>query len=110
MLRRCLLVLVVAVAIVYAGEFFCFGGWYRVYYGRPRLTTKEYLESHGKLRKGMTFDEVRNAIGEPHKKWSNFDGSTSWRYYVPSSFSPIEDGFFGVEFDANGRMVGDWIP
>jgi outer membrane protein assembly factor BamE (lipoprotein component of BamABCDE complex) len=83
---------------------------YRFRYGRPLLTTAEYLESYQKVKNGMTFEEVRNAIGDPHEMFSNHDGSTSWSYYVPSSFSPIEDGLFTVEFDAKGRMTSYWIP
>jgi hypothetical protein len=57
----------------------------------------------------MTFDEVRSELGEPHEKLVG-DRSTSWRYYVRSSFSPFINGFFAIEFDRNGRMISYWIP
>jgi hypothetical protein len=83
---------------------------YRLRYGRPLLTTREYLDSYHKVKEGMTFDEVENAIGAPHEKIARIDGATTWRYYVPSSFSPVVDGLFSIEFDANGRMNSYWIP
>jgi hypothetical protein len=110
MWRRCLLSIGIVVLAIVLGEVARREVWYRFRYGRPLLSTREYLESYPKIEKGMSFDEVRAAIGPPHEAWSNSDGSTSWRYYVPSSLSPLVDGCFGVEFDQDGRMTMDWIP
>jgi hypothetical protein len=86
------------------------GVWYRLRYGRPLLTTEKYNDSSRLVREGMSFDEVRRALGDPHEIERNHDGSTSWRYRVRSSFSPLEEGFLGIEFGLDGRMTGTWIP
>jgi hypothetical protein len=100
-------------AVLILGAFVLFGRpgvWYQLRYGRPLMTTEKYLESNRLIKQGMTFDEVRTALGEPHEEFSNHDGTTSWRYFVPSSLSPIMDGFLGVEFGREGHMTGSWIP
>jgi outer membrane protein assembly factor BamE (lipoprotein component of BamABCDE complex) len=78
------------------------------HYGRPPLSAQEYLDTAWKVKTGMTADEVRQAIGEPHKEIPdrNDRRRIDWFYYTDS----FEYGFFGVSFGQDGRVSHTWIP
>jgi hypothetical protein len=50
---------------------------------------------------GMTFTEVTNALGEPHERFKESDGSERWYYYT-DDFGV--DGY-GLEFSPNGTVA-----
>jgi outer membrane protein assembly factor BamE (lipoprotein component of BamABCDE complex) len=67
-----------------------------------------------KLQVGMSKEEVRKALGEPHGKYAHSTGEESWRYsdtakaFIP--FYAVGGGKFQnliVNFDSNGK-VKDW--
>ena|ERR1022692_4510926 len=74
--------------------------------GRPLLEYEEWNNALRVTKKGMTPDEVRAAIGEPHDRRLNKDDTSSWLYYCRSSFSPFIDGCVDVVFDSRGLVKG----
>jgi hypothetical protein len=81
---------------------------FRSHYGRAPLTVQEYHDTAWKVKVGMTADEVRAAIGTPHEivPCNMAEGATTWYYYTDS----FAFGFFGVNFNADGRVISSWIP
>jgi outer membrane protein assembly factor BamE (lipoprotein component of BamABCDE complex) len=78
------------------------------HYGRPPLSTQEYRDTAWKVKIGMTADEVRQGIGEPHEQrpYVNNPGQIDW-FYFNDSFAI---GFFCVSFEKDGRVRNTWIP
>jgi hypothetical protein len=81
---------------------------FRSKYGRAPLTVQEYRETAWKVKKGMTANEVRAAIGAPHEivPDNREEGATTWYYYT----NAFAFGFFGVNLDAGSRVTSSWIP
>jgi hypothetical protein len=57
--------------------------------------------------KGLTMDEMRARYGRPSEAYTEPDGTARWYYYT-DCFG-LGWGSVGVEFDASGRVVGDFI-
>jgi hypothetical protein len=86
----CALALVVPVGVYLAPDIM-----FRIQHGRDPLTRYP----SGVIDKGMTKEQVRAKLGEPH---STFAGGhqESWYYYTDA----LGVGYFGVTFDENGRV------
>jgi hypothetical protein len=80
---------------------------FRLEYGRPPLAEEKYDTSLETVKPGMTFDEVRAVLGEPHEKYpsSRDDEGEVWLYWTDS----IKLGYLGVQFSKEGRVLSQWI-
>jgi SmpA / OmlA family len=56
---------------------------------------------NGKIKKGMSQEDVIEVLGTPHERINKADGET-WCYWLDS----FGMGLFWVYFDANGRVIG----
>jgi SmpA / OmlA family len=56
---------------------------------------------NGKIREGMTRDEVTAILGSPHEHYKR-DDEESWYYWIDS----FGIGYFGVRFGPKGRVIG----
>src|SRR5947209_16578287 len=56
---------------------------------------------NGKIREGMTRDEVAAILGSPHERFRR-DDEESWYYWLDS----FGIGYFGVHFGSEGRVTG----
>ena len=56
---------------------------------------------NGKIKEGMTKDEVAAILGSPHERFIRAD-EESWYYWLDS----FGIGYFGVRFGPEGRVTG----
>jgi hypothetical protein len=77
----------------------CFGPPHvvRIIYGNYPL--KSY--PNGKIKEGMTPDEVVAILGNPHERHKQSDGE-HWYYWLDS----FDISYFGVYFGPDGRVTG----
>jgi hypothetical protein len=81
---------------------------FRLQYGRPPLAAEKYRTSLETIKPGMTFDEVRALLGEPHEKYTRHrddDWGETWIYWT----DPFGAGYLGVQFSKEGRVLHQWI-
>ena len=74
-------------------------------YGRPLLSFAEGRDCHRRVKQGMTFNEVRTTLGDPHEIQMKGDGSIYWLYYARSTLSPFIDACVCIDFDHEGRVT-----
>src|SRR5262245_24374103 len=105
-LRTCIRVSIVLLAAVVLSCCVLPDLLFRVKYGRPPLSAEKYRTSL--VTGGMTADEVRAALGEPHEIHPAVspEDEEVWFYHTdllgPSSL--------GVNFGPDKRVTGTWIP
>lgn len=54
------------------------------------------------IHDGMTRDEVKAALGEPHARYSEVGGGERWYYYLDG----LGIGYLGIDFNAEGVVTG----
>jgi hypothetical protein len=57
------------------------------------------------VKEGMTADEVVRAVGEPHRRYTEADGSERWIYFHDC----LAYNYSGVRCDGQGRVMNTWI-
>jgi outer membrane protein assembly factor BamE (lipoprotein component of BamABCDE complex) len=71
---------------------------FRLNYGSYPLSGNPY----GKVKEGMSADDVRAALGDPHNRETRGDDGEGWYYYQDS----FQIGWFCVDFGLDGRVKG----
>ena len=77
---------------------------FRLQYGRGPLSVELYQASRTSTMQGMTQEEVRARLGEPHEVYDKWDGEASWIYYTDT----FGHGYLGIRFGPDGRVVRVW--
>ena len=79
---------------------------FRWEYGRPPLAKEKFDTSLKTVKPGMTFDQVRAALGEPHEKYQDpGDGGEVWVYRT----EPLRLGGLYIQFSKDGLVLRKWI-
>lgn len=76
---------------------------FRLTHGRGPLSWEEYRQA-GNAR-GLTADQLRELLGEPHLRYDEADGEESW-YYWGDSYG---FGYVGIRFGRDGQVIYTWI-
>ena len=81
---------------------------FRIKYDDPPLPVEKYLNSHATVTDGMTMEDVRAVLGNPHEKTPNFmyEGDEAWFYYTDS----LGWNYLGIRFGPDKRVASQWIP